>query len=228
MDGILNLYKPAGITSMTAVTRVKRALKLGKAGHAGTLDPAATGVLLVCIGKATKLFDTLQTHDKEYVATVRLGIETDTYDAAGQELESRPVPPLTATDLDAALDAFRGEIQQVPPMYSALKRDGQPLYKLARSGQTVERAARTVTLRELELLQTDLPHLRVRVVCTRGTYIRSLAHDLGTALGCGAHLESLERTRSGPYRAVDALPLEELEAHPTEALDRIDPWQPEP
>jgi len=221
VDGILNLYKPAGITSMTAVTRVKRALKLGKAGHAGTLDPAATGVLLVCIGKATKLFDALQAHDKEYVGTVRLGIETDTYDAAGRQLQSRAVPPLTAADLDAALDAFRGEIRQVPPMYSALKRDGRPLYKLAREGQTVEREARTVTVRELELLQTDLPRLRLRVLCTRGTYIRSLAHDLGVALGCGAHLESLERTRSGPYRSADALPLEELEAHPELALERI-------
>jgi tRNA pseudouridine55 synthase len=223
MDGILNVDKPAGITSMDAVTRVKQALGVRKAGHAGTLDPDATGVLLVCLGKATKLFDELQRHDKEYRGTITLGVETDTYDAAGRVLARQPVPDLGRAALESALDRFRGEIRQVPPMYSALKRGGRPLYERARAGETVELEPRTVTVRELELLEWAPPDLHVRVVCTRGTYVRSIAHDLGEVLGCGGHLKTLRRTRSGPHRDTDALPLAELEADPEAARDRVEP-----
>ncbi|MFQ5845085.1 MAG: tRNA pseudouridine(55) synthase TruB [Planctomycetota bacterium] len=222
MDGILSLDKPAGITSLDAVTRVKHALGVPKAGHAGTLDPAATGVLLVCLGRATKLFDRLQLHDKEYHATVTLGVETDTYDAAGRVVARGPVPRLGAAGLEAALGPFRGEIRQVPPMYSALKHRGRPLYERARAGETVERAPRTVTVRELELLGFVPPDLTLRIVCTRGTYVRSLAHDLGRALGCGAHLTALRRTRSGPYRDRVALTLAAVEADPEAARARVE------
>lgn len=223
MDGILNLNKPLKMTSQTAVTRVKRALGAKKAGHAGTLDPDATGVLLICLNKATRLFDTLQTHDKEYVTTLTLGVETDTYDAAGAVVERRDVPALAPSDIEAVLDEFRGDILQVPPMYSALKRGGQPLYKLARKGETVEREARRVRISELELLSVALPEIRLRVVCSKGTYIRSLAHDIGERLECGGHLSALTRTRSGPFRVEDALSLSEIETEPDEALKRVVP-----
>lgn len=225
IDGVLNLDKPPKITSQTAVTRVKRALGARKAGHAGTLDPDATGVLLVCIGKATRLFEALQSHDKEYVATLTLGVETDTYDAAGEVTGRSDVPDLSAVEIDRAMEPFRGDIEQVPPMYSALKRDGQPLYKLARRGEVVERPPRTVRISELEVLSVALPDVRIRVVCSRGTYIRSLAHDIGKALGCGAHLSQLVRTRSGPFRVEDAMPLSDVLSCPDNALGRIIPLE---
>jgi tRNA pseudouridine55 synthase len=225
MDGILCVDKPPKTSSQQAVTRVKRALGVGKAGHAGTLDPDATGVLLVCLGRATRLFDALQAHDKEYIASVTLGESTDTYDASGRVTMRSEVPDFSRAELEAVLDRFRGEIEQVPPMFSALKRQGTPLYALARRGQVVERAPRRVTVHALDLLEASAAELRVRVVCSKGTYVRSLVHDLGQALACGAHLAALVRTRSGPFRLDDAVPLVEVETHPRDAARRIVPLE---
>jgi tRNA pseudouridine55 synthase len=221
MDGILNVNKPLKTTSQTAVTLVKRALDVRKAGHAGTLDPDATGVLLVCLGKATRLFDALQLRDKEYVGTVKLGVVTTTDDASGDVLLRRDVPELDSLAIQTVLERFRGEIEQVPPMVSALKHEGRRLYELARQGVVVERPPRCVTVYALELLETALPRLRLRVVCSRGTYVRSLARDIGEALGCGGHLESLERTRCGDFRVADAVHLRDVVAHPEEARRRV-------
>lgn len=221
ISGILNVNKPPKTTSQTAVTIVKRALNVSKAGHAGTLDPDATGVLLVCLGRATRLFDALQAHDKEYVGTVRLGIATTTDDAAGETLSQRDVPELDRAVVESVLERFRGEIDQIPPMVSALKHEGKRLYELARKGIVVERPPRRVTVRALELAAVEPPRLRLRVVCSRGTYVRSLARDIGDALGCGGHLESLERTRCGAYRIEDAMPLRDVVECPDEALRRI-------
>jgi len=223
MDGILNVNKPPKITSQRAVTLVKRALGVRKAGHAGTLDPAATGVLLVCLGKATRLFEALQAHDKEYVGTVVLGVTTTTDDREGEVLSCQDVPELDRQAIESVLERFRGEIDQVPPMVSALKRDGRRLYELAREGIVVERSPRRVTVRALDLLEVALPRLRLRVVCSRGMYMRSLARDIGEALGCGGHLGALERTRCGDFRIEDAIPLDEVIAAPEEARRRVTP-----
>lgn len=225
MDGVLNVNKPPKITSQTTVTLVKRSLGASKAGHAGTLDPNATGVLLVCLGKATRLFEALQTHEKEYVGTIRLGATTTTDDAAGEILRQGEVPPLERETILSALARFRGEIEQIPPTVSALKRQGERLYRLARRGVGIEPLPRRVTVHELELLELALPRLRVRVVCSRGTYIRSLARDIGEAFGCGGYLESLERTRSGPFRVEEAIPLREVLAHPDHARNRLMPLE---
>jgi len=184
-----------------------------KLGHGGTLDPMASGVLPVCVAEATKLIPFLLDTDKEYLATVRLGVETDTLDATGAIVAERPVSGLDDATLEAALAAFRGDIEQLPPMFSALKHRGRPLYSYARAGQTVERKPRRVTIHDLVLLGFEPPallHLRVR--CSKGTYIRSLAADLGTHLGLGAHLTELRRTASGPFRLEQALTPDEIEA----------------
>jgi len=209
MDGILNLDKPKGITSHDVVERVRAVAGQRRVGHAGTLDPMATGVLLVCLGRATRLAEYLMASPKTYRARIRLGITTDTYDAEGQVTEERPVEA-TRSDVEAALGRFRGRILQVPPMFSAIKRKGQPLYRLARQGITVEREPRPVEIYELRLTAWEPPDLTLEVTCSPGTYIRSLAHDLGQALGCGAHLAGLVRLASGDFRLEDAVPLEEL------------------
>lgn len=209
MDGLLNLNKPRGLTSHDVVDRVRAIARQREVGHAGTLDPMATGVLLICLGRATRLAEFLINSPKQYRARVRLGITTDTDDAEGRILTERPVDVDRAA-VEAALAAFRGPILQVPPTYSALKRDGQPLHRLARRGVTVEREARPVEIYQLELTDWAPPELTLEVLCSPGTYIRALARDLGERLGCGAHLSGLVRLASGDFRLEDAVELEEV------------------
>ncbi|RQR57417.1 tRNA pseudouridine(55) synthase TruB [Burkholderia sp. Bp9126] len=196
LDGVLLLDKPVGLSSNDALIRAKRLYLAKKAGHTGTLDPLASGLLPLCFGEATKFSQDLLEADKTYEATMRLGVRTATGDAEGEVLDTRPVECDRAA-VDAALARFTGEIVQVPPMYSALKRDGKPLYEYARAGQTVEREGRAVTIHVLELLACDLPDVTFRVTCSKGTYVRTLAEDIGEALGCGAHLTMLRRTGVG-------------------------------
>lgn len=210
-EGVLNIDKPGGMTSHDVVNRIRRLSGIRRVGHAGTLDPLATGVLLVCIGRATRLVEYLVGQPKVYETTIRMGQSTNTYDADGEVLVERPLDDLTPERLIENLAQFRGVIQQMPPMYSAIKKDGQPLYKLARKGIEVERAAREVTIYELELLAYALPDVRLRVTCSSGTYIRALAHDLGESLGCGGHILTLRRTAVGDYSVREAAPLQELD-----------------
>ncbi|RKH10690.1 tRNA pseudouridine(55) synthase TruB [Corallococcus sp. CA053C] len=210
MDGVLVIDKPLGPTSFDVVRQVRTLLKVKKAGHTGTLDPMATGVLPVCLGEATKVAGYITEGDKAYDAVVRLGIETDTQDAQGKPTAEAPVPPLTAQLLESALAPFRGTFEQVPPMYSAVKIAGKRLYELARAGEEVERASRTVTVHELVLRDFSADRLTLSVRCSKGFYVRTLAFDLGRALGCGAHLEALRRTASGPFTLARALPLGDL------------------
>ena len=208
-DGALLLDKPLGLTSNAALQKAKRLYGAAKAGHAGTLDPLASGLLMVLFGEATKFAGPLLDADKEYRATVKLGARTSTGDAEGEVLERRPVS--VTTESLAVLERFRGEVEQVPPMHSALKHKGTPLYRLARRGEEVERAPRRVFIRELEAVKFDGALLELRVVCSKGTYIRVLAEDIGEALGCGAHLGGLRRTASGRFRIEQAATLEALE-----------------
>jgi tRNA pseudouridine55 synthase len=213
---LLIVDKPIGPTSFAVVKQVRALLgkqRREKVGHGGTLDPFASGVLPICIGEGTKVLPFLLDADKAYEAVVRFGVETDTLDRTGQTVAEHSIASLSAASVEAALAGFRGPIAQVPPMYSALKRDGRPLYSYARAGETVERAARTVTIHDLAMVAFDLPdraHLRIR--CSKGTYIRSLAADLGTRLGVGAHLVELRRTASGPFRLDQAITLDALGA----------------
>ncbi len=220
MDGILNIDKPAGKTSYGVVALVKHLSGERRVGHAGTLDPAATGVLPVCLGQATRVVEFLVNTSKTYRAEIELGIATDTFDASGKVTQRADPSPVDLDRLQSALSSFRGSIRQTPPMYSALKHRGQPLYKLARAGVSVERRSRTVTIHRLELVSWQPPVAVLEIECSKGTYIRSLAHDLGQALGCGAHLKSLVRTRCGIFDIKDAIPLDRLE----EAFHQGD-WQ---
>jgi tRNA pseudouridine55 synthase len=213
IDGALLLDKPLGITSNRALQDAKKLLGAKKAGHGGTLDPLASGLLLILAGEATKFAGPMLDADKEYLATVKLGVRTSTADAEGEVLEQRPVD-VTADQVAGALERFRGPIEQLPPMHSALKREGIPLYEHARAGRTVERARRQVQIHELELLQSAPPILELRVRCSKGTYIRTLAEDIGVALGTGAHLAALRRTGSGRFNVRDAVTLDELRAMP--------------
>lgn len=212
--GFLILNKPVGLTSHDVVARIRRELRKRKLdlkiGHAGTLDPMATGVLVICLGQATRLSDYVMQSSKRYLAEVHLGITTDTYDAEGQILRERDASAITREDVEAALTQFQGEIDQIPPMYSAIKQDGKKLYDLARAGKTVERKARKVTLESVELLDWTPPTLRLDVRCSAGTYIRSLAYDLGEKLGVGAHLSGLVRAASGGFTLENALELDRL------------------
>jgi tRNA pseudouridine55 synthase len=212
---LLVIDKPRGISSFAVVKRVRFLLgkKREKIGHGGTLDPFASGVLPICVGEGTKVLPFLLHADKSYEAVVRFGIETDTLDVTGKVLIQRPVPSLTSSLVESALEQFRGTFAQVPPMFSALKRDGKPLYKYARAGITVERAPREVTVHALDLLGFAAPDCaRLGIRCSKGTYIRSLAADLGTHLGVGGHLVELRRIASGPFRLEQAITLEELAA----------------
>jgi len=211
LSGILNVDKPPGMTSHDVVDALRRVVGQRKVGHAGTLDPMATGVLLACLGQATRVSEYLMTGRKRYRATIVLGSTTDTYDAEGEIVTSGGPTEFQRAELAAALAGLMGRIEQVPPMYSALKRDGQPLYKLAREGKTVERKPRPVEINEIDLLDWTPPALVINVTCSPGTYIRSLAHDLGQRLGSGAHLGALVRLGSGRFRLEDALSLESLE-----------------
>ncbi len=224
LDGVLLLDKQLGLSSNHALQAARRLYNAEKAGHTGTLDPLATGLLPLCFGEATKFAGELLNADKRYVATVQLGVTTDTADAEGAVLERRPVE-VGLVDVKAALEAFVGEIEQVPPMYSALKRDGKPLYEYARAGIEVERAPRHVTIHELRLVETDDGLADGRFVfevrCSKGTYVRTLAADIGERLGCGAHLAALRRTGIGSLDVVQAHSLADLEALTAEARDAL-------
>jgi len=220
VDGVLLLDKPAGMSSNAALQKVRRALQAAKAGHTGTLDPMATGLLPLCFGEATKFASALLEADKTYLATLRLGIVTTTADAEGEILATQPVM-VTQQDVLRVLDGFIGEIDQVPPMYSALKRAGTPLYALARRGIEVERSARRVTIRALRLTAWEGERFEIEVTCSKGTYIRTLAADIGAVLGCGAHLAALRRTRVGRLDVAAALPLATLDNLDASALTRL-------
>ncbi len=209
IDGALLLDKPLGLTSNAALQKARRLYGAAKAGHAGTLDPLASGLLMVLFGEATKFAGPLLDADKEYLATLKLGQRTSTGDAEGTILQAREIS-FSKDTLAAVLQRFRGEIDQVPPMHSALKHNGTPLYRLARRGEQVERAPRRVFIRELQALRLDGETLELRVLCSKGTYIRVLAEDIGEALGCGAHLGGLRRTASGRFRIEQAATLEAL------------------
>nr|WP_194718678.1 tRNA pseudouridine(55) synthase TruB [Pseudomonas typographi] len=218
------LDKPLGLTSNAALQKVRWLLNAQKAGHTGSLDPLATGVLPLCFGEATKFSQYLLDADKAYHTQMQLGVTTTTADAEGEVLQRREVTAGRA-DIEANLPAFRGQIRQIPPMYSALKRDGQPLYKLARAGEVVEREARSVTIASLELLAVEGTTATLAVSCSKGTYIRTLVEDLGERLGCGAYVAQLRRTQAGPFSLPQAVTLQALEAaHAeggSEALDRF-------
>jgi tRNA pseudouridine55 synthase len=209
LDGVLLLDKPIGLSSNDALIRAKRLYLAKKAGHTGTLDPLASGLLPLCFGEATKFSQDLLEADKTYEATMRLGIRTTTGDAEGEAIDTRAVTCDEAAVMQALVE-FRGDIVQVPPMYSALKRDGKPLYEYARAGQTVEREGRQVTIHALSLIACALPDVTFRVTCSKGTYVRTLAEDIGEALGCGAHLVALRRTGVGALTLDNAVTLDAL------------------
>ena len=209
-NGIINIHKEAGYTSHDVVAKMRGILRQKKIGHTGTLDPQATGVLPVCVGSGTKLCDMLTDTDKEYVAELLLGITTDTQDTTGKILTERPVEASEERVREAVMD-FVGDYEQIPPMYSALKVDGKKLYELARAGKEVERKARPVTIHEIEILDISLPVVKMRVACSKGTYIRTLCFDIGERLGCGGAMQSLVRTRAAGFVLDGAVTLAELE-----------------
>ena len=225
-DGIIIIDKPAGWTSMDVCGKLRSLLKTRRVGHAGTLDPMATGVLPVFVGSATKAVSFAESGDKEYIAKLRLGVTTDTQDTSGRVLEQRPAA-VTRADIEAVLPRFTGDIAQVPPMYSAIKINGQKLYELARKGQEVQRSARPVTIFELELLEQDESgDWTLRVRCSKGTYVRTLCHDIGQALGCGGCMSSLRRTMTAGFTLAESHTLEEVQQRgesllaPTDSLFR--------
>ncbi len=209
-SGIINVYKEAGFTSFDVVAKLRGILKIKKIGHTGTLDPDATGVLPVCVGKATKLCDMLTDKDKVYECVMLLGVETDTYDMSGKILNRSSVLS-TEEEVKVAINSFVGDIMQVPPMYSALKVNGKKLYELAREGKEIERKARPVTIFSIDILDVKLPEVSIRIHCSKGTYIRSLCHDVGEVLGCGCAMKSLVRTRVSQFDISDAKTLDEIE-----------------
>jgi tRNA pseudouridine55 synthase len=220
VNGILLLDKPAGFTSNQALQKIKGMFRACKAGHTGSLDPIATGLLPLCFGEATKVSQFMLDADKRYWTSIRLGVETATYDAEGEVVETRPVD-VSKRDLERALKGFEGEIEQMPPMYSAIKKDGEALYKLARKGIEVEREPRSVAIHELKLLSYGDEVLELEMACSKGTYVRSLAHDLGQVLGCGAHVAELRRLGVGDFDIEEAVGLDELEAMSQEDRDAL-------
>lgn len=210
LNGIIIIHKEAGFTSHDVVAKMRGICKQKKIGHTGTLDPAATGVLPVCLGSGTKLCDMLTDKEKEYVAELLLGVETDTQDTTGKVLFEKSVS-VDQDEVRQVILSFQGSYMQVPPMYSALKVDGKKLYELARAGREVERKPREVIIREIEILEMSLPVVKIRVVCSKGTYIRTLCADIGARLGCGGCMQSLKRTRVGKFALQDAVTLSELE-----------------
>ena len=223
LDGILLLDKPAGITSNGALQQVKRLYSAAKAGHTGSLDPIATGVLPICFGEATKFSQYLLDSDKRYETTISLGTQTATGDREGEIVAKTPVPLLTEEVVERCLGRFRGEIHQTPSMYSAIKKDGQPLYKLARQGIEVEREARPVTIFELVLRGMGPETLDLEVHCSKGTYIRSLAEDIGTELGCGAHVAELRRTGVGQFSIENAVSMDTVVGRSGDGPEGMDP-----
>lgn len=210
MDGILNIHKPTGMTSHDVVARVRKLLKQRRVGHAGTLDPAASGVLPICVGQGTRVAEYLSESGKEYQATLIFGIETNTYDVEGEVTRTASTDHLDLASIEQALGAFRGPQMQVPPRYSAIKIQGQAAYKRTRAGEELVLEARPIEIKQLEIVSWQSPTLVLDIACSKGTYIRSLAYDLGRALGCGAHLAGLVRTRSGPFSLAESITLEEL------------------
>lgn len=219
-EGILLVDKPGGITSHDVVDRVRRIFGMKKVGHAGTLDPMATGLMLILVGRATKVSQYLMSMDKEYTGTLKLGEETDSQDADGEILVSKEVPDLSEEDVKSAMKGFLGDQYQTPPMFSAKKVNGQPLYKLARKGKTVAREPRVIRVSRYELTGFELPEVSFLVACSKGAYVRTLAHDLGQKLGCGAHLNVLRRTGVGQFRIEKADTLEALKELSPTALRR--------
>jgi tRNA pseudouridine55 synthase len=217
INGVLLLDKPAGLTSNVALQKVKRLFNAKKAGHTGSLDPIATGLLPICLGEATKMSGYLLNSNKGYRVTIKLGEKTTTGDIDGDVIEARPVPAIELSYLEAVLSGFRGEIEQIPPMHSALKKDGKPLYKLAHQGIEVERKPRQVTIYKIDLLEFRRDEIDLEVLCSKGTYIRTLAEDIGEVLGCGAHVAVLRRTIVGGFELEDALTLDQLESIRNEA-----------
>ncbi len=211
MEGVLLVDKPAGMTSHDVVYRLRRKLQIKRIGHAGTLDPAATGLLIMLIGKATRISQYLISVDKIYEGEVTLGVTTNSQDADGEVMETRPVPPLAEEQVRETMNTFLGDQYQMPPMFSAIKIGGVPLYKLARKGEEVVREPRFIRVAAFELLSFAPPKLTFRLDCTKGTYVRTIAHDLGAKLGCGAHLSALRRTGSGKFTIARCTPLDELE-----------------
>jgi tRNA pseudouridine55 synthase len=221
-DGVLLVDKAAGMTSHDVVAIVRRRLQMKKVGHCGTLDPIATGLLLLTLGRGTKIQDLLMSEDKEYSGTMILGTTTDTQDSAGNVTQERPVPPLDEATLRAAFEKFSGDFYQMPPMVSAIKQGGVPLYKLARQGKTVEREPRLVHVYRHSIDRIALPEIDFTVVCSKGFYVRTYAHDIGETLGCGAHLKNLRRTKSGRFRVDGAITVDELKnSEPVDILPRI-------
>lgn len=221
MDIVINLNKPKDLSSQQAVTKVRKLLSAKKAGHAGTLDPIATGVLIVCLNKATKITRFLSELDKEYKARVKLGERTDTYDLTGKLLEKKDPFSIREKDVMDVLKNFLGEMKQTPPMFSAIKIKGQPLYRIARRGIEIKRPDRLIQIYELELIGFDLPYIDLKIRCSKGTYIRTLCDDIGKALGVGAHVTALERTKVGNFRIEDSASIEEL-AFKKESIHSID------
>jgi tRNA pseudouridine55 synthase len=224
VHGILLLDKPAGITSNDALQRIKRLYRAARAGHTGSLDKPATGMLPLCLGEATKISSYLLNADKCYVAVAKLGVVTSTADAEGEVLETRQVPEFNQRQLEKVIAQFVGDIEQVPPMYSALKIDGQRLYKLAYQGLEVERKSRPVTIHKIDLLHFDEDSFAIQVRCSKGTYIRTLVEDIGQALGCGAHVRSLRRLSTGPFnegQMVSMEMIEQLSKQGDDALDQL-------
>ena len=211
IHGIINVYKEKGFTSHDVVAKLRRIVGQKKIGHTGTLDPDATGVLPVCLGKANKLCDLLTDKNKTYEAVLLLGKTTDTQDITGEVLEEKSTKALTEEKVREAIEGFIGDYEQIPPMYSALKVNGKKLYELAREGKVIERKARPVKILDIQILEIDLPKVRMEVSCSKGTYIRTLCHDIGEKLGCGGCMESLIRTRVSTFRIEDAKTLDEIE-----------------
>lgn len=211
VSGILNVNKPAGCTSFSIITRLRRLTGIKRIGHAGTLDPLASGVLPVCLGQATRVIEFIQGGVKKYFCVIELGATTDTYDAEGKVLERGSFSHITSAYIGQALAGFRGDIEQTPPSFSAIKIRGRPYYELARSGQPLKPPPRKVHISSLELTGFDLPYIQLTVQCSKGTYMRSLAHDLGQLMGCGAYLKDLVRSACGPFTLDTALPVEAIE-----------------
>jgi tRNA pseudouridine55 synthase len=224
IEGLLLIDKPGGITSHDVVYRVRRKLQMKRIGHAGTLDPMATGLLIILVGKATKASQYLMSAGKVYEGTARFGITTNSLDADGEVMETIPVPEFTPAQIDEAMNSFLGDQYQTPPMFSAIKVGGVPLYKMARKGEEIEREPRFIRISKLENLGFESPDLRFRMHCTKGTYVRTFAHDLGRKLGCGGHLCALRRTASGELSVANAIELDAFEQLPaTEARARLVP-----
>jgi tRNA pseudouridine55 synthase len=218
IDGVLLVDKAAGMTSHDIVAIARRTLGTKKIGHCGTLDPLATGLLILTLGRGTKIQDLLMAEDKEYVGTMKLGETTGSQDADGEIIETRPVPDLTREQIEAAFAKFKGDFYQMPPMVSAIKKDGVPLYKLARQGKTVEREPRFVHVYSHEVQAIRLPEVDFRVLCSKGFYVRTYAHDIGHELGCGAHLKALRRTRSGKFSVENSVTADQLKHGPLDAV----------